>query len=87
MYSSNTDFITMINSMIGLGNGMARSENFIVDYREVIVSHKQLIRRVIPLVTMRKIAIALLVDIAVARYEQIGPGTKDRSYAVMCNID
>lgn len=60
---------------------MTWGKNLVVDYREMIVSHEQLIRRVVSVITMREITVALLVDIAIARYKQISSGTKDRSYA------
>jgi len=45
---------------------MTWGENLVVDYREVIVSHEQLIRRVVSVVTVRQIAVTLLIDIAIA---------------------
>lgn len=72
--------------VIGFGSRMTWGENLVVDYREMIVPHKQLIRCVIPVVTVRKIAVALLVDVAVAWYKQISPGTKDRSYAATDDV-
>lgn len=77
----NVDFITLINLVIGLGSRMTWGKNLVVDYREMIVSHKQLIRCMVPVVAMRQIAVALLIDITVARYKQISSGAKDRPYA------
>lgn len=65
---------------------MTWGENLVVDYREMIVPHEQLIRRVVPVVTVWKIAVALLVDVAVARYKQISSGTEDRSYAATDDV-
>lgn len=35
----------------------------------------------VALVAVRQIAVAFLVDVAVAGYKQIGPGAEDRPYA------
>lgn len=55
--------------MVGFGNGMTRSENFVVDYGEVIISHHQSVGRVISVITVREIAITFFINITVARYK------------------
>lgn len=78
--------ITAINLMIGLGDRMTRGENLVVNYREVVVSHQDSIGCVISFVTVRKIAIALLIDIAITRYKQISACTKCWSYAAIYRL-
>jgi len=68
--------------MTGLVDGMTEGKDLVVDYREVIVAHQHVVRRVVPLVAVRQVAVALLVDVAVAGYKQVSPGAEDGSYAV-----
>jgi P2-related tail formation protein len=68
--------------MTGFVDGVTEGEDLVVDYREMIVAHQDVIRRVVPFVAVRQVAVAFLVDVAVAGYKQVGPSAEDGSYAV-----
>jgi len=68
--------------MTGFVDGVTKSEDLVIDYREVIVAHQDVIRRVVPFVAVRQVAVALLVDVAVAGYKQVSSGAEDGPYAV-----
>lgn len=60
---------------------MIRREDLVVDHGEVIVAHQHGVGRVIAVVTVGQVAVALLVDVAIARDQQVGARAKDRAYS------
>lgn len=72
-----------IGSVIGLGYRMIRREDLVVDHGEVIVTHQHGVGRVIALVAVGQVAVALLVDVAVARYQQVSARAENRSYTAI----
>lgn len=69
--------------MIGLGHRMVRREDLVVDHREVIVAHQHGVGRVITLVTVGQVAVALLIDVAIARDQQVSARAESRAYAAI----